>query len=167
MNVPWHIHRRSARRSSVWTKDVGTRAALIRVAAAELERDAAHLRVTGTILHTIGMDQRGARLETYSCQVRDMLAQVTGGRIRPPICALSEVLYDLTSGDCNDPLAALPDVIADLYRFIDRLTDQRLLLVLFDDADYARTAAGAALGLQQALNGYVHHVAGVGDFPMV
>lgn len=40
------------------------------------------------------------------------------------------------------------------------------LLVLFDDADHARTAAGAALGLQQALNGYVRHVAGVGDFPM-
>lgn len=40
------------------------------------------------------------------------------------------------------------------------------LLVLFDDADHFRTAAGAALGLQQALNGYVRSVAGVGDFPM-
>jgi class 3 adenylate cyclase/tetratricopeptide (TPR) repeat protein len=40
------------------------------------------------------------------------------------------------------------------------------LLVLFDDADHFRTAACAALGLQQALNGYVRSVAGVGDFPM-
>ncbi|MCS6940413.1 MAG: tetratricopeptide repeat protein, partial [Roseiflexus sp.] len=40
------------------------------------------------------------------------------------------------------------------------------LLVLFDDADHPRTAACAALGLQQALNGYVRSVAGVGDFPM-
>ncbi len=40
------------------------------------------------------------------------------------------------------------------------------LLVLFDDADHFRTAAETALGLQQALNGYVCSVAGVGDFPM-
>lgn len=40
------------------------------------------------------------------------------------------------------------------------------LLVLFDDADHPRTAACAALGLQQALNGYVRSVVGVGDFPM-
>lgn len=40
------------------------------------------------------------------------------------------------------------------------------LLVLFDDADHPRTAACAALELQQALNGYVRSVAGVGDFPM-
>lgn len=40
------------------------------------------------------------------------------------------------------------------------------LLVLFDGADHPRTAVCAALGLQQALDGYVRHVAGVGDFPM-
>lgn len=40
------------------------------------------------------------------------------------------------------------------------------LLVLFDDDTHFRTAACAALGLQQTLNGYVRSVAGVGDFPM-
>ncbi|HWQ12233.1 MAG TPA: adenylate/guanylate cyclase domain-containing protein [Roseiflexaceae bacterium] len=40
------------------------------------------------------------------------------------------------------------------------------LLVLFDGPQHARTAAGAALALQEALHGYVRTVPGVGSFPM-
>jgi adenylate cyclase len=40
------------------------------------------------------------------------------------------------------------------------------LLVLFEGQGHARTAAGAALALQDALRGYVRTVAGVGSFPM-
>jgi class 3 adenylate cyclase/tetratricopeptide (TPR) repeat protein len=40
------------------------------------------------------------------------------------------------------------------------------LLVLFEGQEHARTAAGAALALQEALHGYVRTVAGVGRFPM-
>lgn len=109
-------------------RDVGTRAALIRVAAAELERASAHLRAAGAVLRAIGMDQRGAHLETFSRQCRDMLAQVAGGRIPPPICAPGGLLRDLPLSDQHNLLAALPGIGADLYRFIDRLIDQRLLL---------------------------------------
>ncbi|MCS6842628.1 MAG: NADH-quinone oxidoreductase subunit D [Roseiflexus sp.] len=109
-------------------RTVGARAALIRTAAAELERASAHLRAAGAVLYAIGMDRHGARLETLSCQFRDMLAQVTGGRIPPPVCVPGGLLRDLSSSDRNDLLALLPGICADLYRFIDRLIDQRLLM---------------------------------------
>lgn len=108
--------------------DVGARAALIRVTAAELERAASHLRAAGAVLLAIGMDQRGAYLEALSRQCREMLAQVTGGRIPPPFCAPGGLLRDLPASEWNDLLAMLPGVSVDLYRFIDRLIDQRLLL---------------------------------------
>lgn len=112
----------------LYRRDVGTRAALIRVVAAELERASAHLRAAGNVLHAIGMDQRGAHLETFSRQCRDMLAQVTGGRVPPSVCAPGGLLRDLSSSDRDDLLALLPGIRSDLYRFIDRLIDQRLLL---------------------------------------
>ncbi|MGB9750875.1 NADH-quinone oxidoreductase subunit D [Roseiflexus castenholzii] len=108
--------------------DIGARAALIRVVAAELERAASHLRAAGAVLAAIGMDQRGAHLETLSRQFREMLAQVTGGRVPPPVCAPGGLLRDLSSSDRDDLLAMLPGISTDLYRFIDRLIDQRLLL---------------------------------------
>jgi Ni,Fe-hydrogenase III large subunit len=112
----------------LYVRAAGTRAALIRVSAAELERSASHLRAAGAVLHAIGMDQRGAHLDTLSRQFREMLAQVTGGSIPPPICAPGGLLRDLSSSNRNDLLAMLPGISADLYRFIDRLIDQRLLL---------------------------------------
>jgi len=109
-------------------RDVGARAALIRTAAAELERASSHLRAAGAVLRAIGMDQRGAHLDTFSRQFRDMLAQVTGGRIPLPICAPGGLVRNISPGERHDLLAALPGIRANLYRFIDRLIDQRLLL---------------------------------------
>src|SRR4029453_17440542 len=40
------------------------------------------------------------------------------------------------------------------------------LLVFFGDERHPRTAARAALGLQQAMHGYVPDVPGIGSFPM-
>lgn len=126
----------------LYERTAGARAALIRVTAAELERAASHLRAAGAVLHAIGMDQHGSYLETLSRQFRDMLAQATGGRIPPPVCAPGGLLRDLPAGEQSDLLTMLPGISADLYRFIDRLIDQRLLLARTSEiGTLPRTAA--------------------------
>ncbi|MGQ9548562.1 MAG: hydrogenase large subunit [Roseiflexus sp.] len=108
---------------------VSTRAALLRVAIAESERTAAHLHAASAVLRAIGLEQRSEFLDHCCRQFRDVLALITGGRIPPPVCAPGGLLCDLTPVDRQALLAMLPGMSADLYRFIDRLIDQRFLLM--------------------------------------
>lgn len=132
-------------------RSVGVRAALIRVAIAELERTAAHLRAVSAVLCAIGLEQRSVFLDHACQQFRDMLALITGGRIPPPVCVPGGLLRDLTPVDRQALLTMLPGMSADLYRFIDRLIDQRFLLIRTVEVGVLPRAAAEQFGVRGPL----------------
>jgi class 3 adenylate cyclase/tetratricopeptide (TPR) repeat protein len=72
-----------------------------------------------------------------------------------------EIVTDFLNGIFDTMIQVIQQHDGDLVSF-----GGDALLVFFDDANHPRTAARAALALQQALHGFVREVAGVGIFPM-
>jgi ech hydrogenase subunit E len=107
---------------------VSERASVLRVAAAEIERIASHLRAAAGILRALGMDERGTALEGLRERATRQLEALTGARVAPDFVAPGGVRRDVASRTRDDLLAELPGFNRDLYRIIDRLIDNRALL---------------------------------------
>lgn len=131
--------------------EVDVRASLLRTAIAELERAASHMRAAAAVLHAIGMEPRSATLDAFREQLRNLLARIAGGRIAAAVCAPGGLRRDPAPSDRDVVLAALPELGAVLYRFIDRLIDQRFLLARTIDVGALPRAAAEQFGVRGPL----------------
>ncbi|KAB8144553.1 NADH-quinone oxidoreductase subunit D [Chloroflexia bacterium SDU3-3] len=108
--------------------EVGERAAMLRVAAAELERIGSHLLAAAMLLESLGLEQAGGRLRALREQGLGLMARVSGARLAPDLCVPGGVRRNLAASDREEVLIAVPKLNRGLYALIESLIDQRSLL---------------------------------------
>lgn len=131
--------------------EANERARMLRVAIAELERAASHLRAAAAVLQAVGMDGRAAALDEFRAQCRSGLAALSGGRIAAPVCVPGGLSRDVSQADRESWLVGLPEASAALYRFVDQLIDQRLLLARTIEVGALPRAAAEQFGVRGPL----------------
>lgn len=109
--------------------EVTERAAALRTAAAEVERLASHLRAAATVLRALGMDRTAQELEALRERSQGVLASLAGARVGPDVVLPGGVRRDVPEHVRERLLADIPEVNRALYRVVDRLIDNRALLV--------------------------------------
>lgn len=103
------------------------RAAFLRCVAAELERLIDHVDVVALLMEIMGLERRRRELSGLSDAARAALAELAG----PEPAALPApggLRSNLTEGRRERVQAQLADVEQGLYRFIDRIIENQLLL---------------------------------------
>lgn len=108
--------------------EVGERAAYLRCIAAELERVGSHLLAAAITLDTLGMEARAARLRSLRESALRHLKTVSGSRIIPDLCVPGGMRRNIATAEREELLVGLPKLNRSLYRFLDALIEQRLLL---------------------------------------
>jgi Ni,Fe-hydrogenase III large subunit len=131
--------------------DAPRRAQQLRVAAAELERAASHLRGAAQTLDALGMAPNAERLLAVRESVLQLYEKWSGAPIAPDLCRPGGMSRDLASADREELLVALPGIGRNLYRAIDRLIDNRALLLRTLDIGGLPKAAAEQLGVRGPL----------------
>ena len=121
---------------------VADRATMLRCAVAELERAASHLRAAGQVLEALGMEARAAALDPLRETVLQALCTISGARVIPDLCLPGGLRRNLSAQDRENVLVALLKLNRALYRFVDRIIDNRALLArTIEVGTLPRTAA--------------------------
>lgn len=130
---------------------VGERAQFLRVALAETERIASHLRATVAILETIGMEGRATQIHRLTEQVVQIQYQLSGSRIAGELIAPGGVRRDLRAADRDTILTNLAELQRLLYRQADSLIDYRPLLARTVDVGALPRKAAEQFGVRGPL----------------
>lgn len=122
------------------------RAAVLRVAAAELERASSHLATLAAIFDTLGLEPLGASLRTQAEAARTARLGLTGER--PGAWLMPGGLSRDVAVDEPEKLArAAADALAALFPIADRSLTRRPLLARTADVGVISASAAAQFGL--------------------
>ncbi len=130
---------------------VSERAALLRCAAAELERIASHLGAAAQLLGVLGMERRAAALTAARESALQLLRVLSGARVIPDLCLPGGLRRNLSAHDRAELLVALPKLNRALYRFADEMIDHRPLLARTIEVGTLPRAAAEQFGVRGPL----------------
>jgi Ni,Fe-hydrogenase III large subunit len=130
---------------------VADRAAMLRCAVAELERVASHLRAAAQVLEALGLEARAAALDPMRETALQAIWLLSGARVIPDVCLPGGLRRNPSPQDRDNLLVALPKLNRVLYRFIDRLIDQRALLARTIDVGTLPRVAAEQFGVRGPL----------------
>jgi ech hydrogenase subunit E len=130
---------------------VSARACDLRVAAAELERIASHVRAAAVVLQALGMDTYTVGLDAPRELALQSLQIMGGARVIPDLCVPGGLRRDLTPADRESLLISVPKLNRALYRLADQLIDHRALLARTIEVGALPRAAAEQFGVRGPL----------------
>lgn len=130
---------------------VPERAAVLRCAAAELERIASHLGAAATVLQTLGMDALAVVLHGQREAALHSLQLLSGARVIPDLCLPGGLRRNPSAREREELLVAQPKLNRALYRLIDGIIDHRGLLARTIEVGALPRAAAEQFGVRGPL----------------